>query len=562
MAKSSFLLVWIKLILVSLFIYGCGQSSQPSINSISLIQNPNPTVPLAAILNVSSSEPTTLSINIDDGEKSWSVNPNNIMQSDHEVPVLGMRSDRMHTITASLTNADGNSITSEELFFETPPLPEAYPTPIINAYVEGEIEPGVTLFNINGRWNNDYPIVSTPANFSPAVIVDDMGEIIWYYLPEDHRVHDIRPWGNEGNLVYEIWAPSAWAGKVEIDMLGNIKRRWHFTGTAGNIAEGSIPVETDSYHHDYSELPNGNILLMSTENRVIENWYTSETDPNAPRAAQNVIGDIIIEMTLEGEVIREWKIHDILDVNRIGYNSLRKNYWANHYQYADYVDTEAYGQVNDWSHGNAIIYEPKDHSFIMSVPYQDAVIKVDMDTGELVWILGNHDNWVEPWSDKLLTPVGDVGWSYKHHAISHTEKGTFLLFDNGVGRASPFDERMALEESYSRAVEYAVDEENMEVRQVWEYGPGDEVFYGRYLGDVDWLPQMDNVLINVGARETNSEGVNQSPGAEGTQRWASLIEVTNESPAKKVWEMRLKQDDSNWSIYRSERLSSIYHWVD
>ena len=172
MTNSSFALTWIKLILVILFIYGCGQNSQPSINNISLIQNPNPTVPPAAILNVSSSEPTTLSINIDDGEKSWSVTPNNNMQSDHEAPVLGMRSGRMHTITASLTNADGNSITSEELFFETPPLPEAFPTPVINAYEEGEIEPGVTLFNVNGRWNNDYPSVSTPANFSPAIIVD------------------------------------------------------------------------------------------------------------------------------------------------------------------------------------------------------------------------------------------------------------------------------------------------------------------------------------------------------------------------------------------------------
>ena len=73
---------------------------------------------------------------------------------------------------------------------------------------------------------------------------------------------------------------------------------------------------------------------------------------------------------------------------------------------------------------------------------------------------------------------------------------------------------------------------------------------------------MDNVLINAGGRETNSEGVNQNPQVEGTQRWASLMEVTNDSPSKKVWEMQLKQDDSNWAIYRSERLPSIYHWVD
>jgi hypothetical protein len=116
---------------------------------------------------------------------------------------------------------------------------------------------------------------------------------------------------------------------------------------------------------------------------------------------------------------------------------------------------------------------------------------------------------------------------------------------------------MSLEDSYSRAVEYSVNEETMEVSQLWVYGPDDEPFYGRYLGDVDWQPQTDNILINVGGRETNADGQNAPPGM-GTQRWASLIEVTHDQPAEKVWEMRLQADDSNWSIYRADRLPSIY----
>ena len=131
----------------------------------------------------------------------------------------------------------------------------------------------------------------------------------------------------------------------------------------------------------------------------------------------NVIADLIVEFTPEGEVVNEWSLFDIIDVYRIGYNSLRADFWANHY------DGVVEGVVHDWTHGNALIYEEDDNAFVMSVPYQDAVIKVSMDTGELVWILGNHDNWNEPYSEKLLTPVGDVGWSYKHHAISHTENG-------------------------------------------------------------------------------------------------------------------------------------------
>ena len=163
---------------------------------------------------------------------------------------------------------------------------------------------------------------------------------------------------------------------IEIDMLGNIQRRWHFTGTAKDPAANSIPVATDSFHHDFAEMPNGNFLLLSSEHRVIEDWYTSETDPDAPKADANVIADVVVEFTPAGEVVNEWSLFDIIDINRIGYNSLREDFWANHY------DGVVEGIVYDWTHSNALIYEEEDHSFVMSVAYQDAVIKVSMDTGE------------------------------------------------------------------------------------------------------------------------------------------------------------------------------------
>lgn len=64
------------------------------------------------------------------------------------------------------------------------------------------------------------------------------------------------------------------------------------------------------------------------------------------------------------------------------------------------------------------------------------------------------------------------------------------------------------------------------------------------------------ILINVGAQETNAEGVNVPPGE--AQRWARLIEVTHTTPVEKVWEMRLQQDDSGWAIYRADRLAAVY----
>ncbi len=532
--------------LLPLLLAACSSGPAPTIGQATLVPNPNPTVPLAAILTVTTDTPASLTVNIDDGERQWSFSPSAEQSTRLEVPVIGLRASRAHTMTATVTAAGGGSATSDPMTFETPAIPDTFPVPKITVRKPDAMEPGVTLFNINGRWNAEGE--SAPAIFAPAVIVNDMGEIIWYYLPEDHKIHDVRRMP-DGNFIYEIWPGTG--GLVEIDVLGNIQRRWHFTGTAEDIAEGSIPVETGSFHHDFIDLPNGNFLVLSNENRVIENWYTSETEADAPRATANVLGDVITEMTLDGDVVREWKLHDLIDPYRIGYGSLGTGFWRNHY--ADVVE----GDAHDWTHANAIIYEGKDNSFIVSVPYQDAVLKVSMDSGELIWILGNPDNWKAPWSEKLLKPVGDVEWSYKHHAISHTENGTYLLFDNGVSRSSPFDEKMELVDSYSRAVEYSVNEETMEVSQVWEYGPDDEHFYARYLGDVDWQPQTDNILITAGGIETDADG-NNAPRGPGLKRSARLMEVTHEQPAEKVWEMRLQDDDLGWSIYRGDRLPPLY----
>lgn len=514
----------------------------PIVSDVSLVQNPNPTVPLAAVLSLTTSEPSVLTVGFDDGDRVWSQSFGTDHAVNHVVPLIGMKANRSHTISVTVTDAAGNSTTAAAGEFTTPELPEIFPRPQVVVNESDRTEPGVNLFTITQRFGPGTP----EEGYSPALMVDNEGEVLWYYYLPGERVHEIQRLSN-GNFMYEVWPGTG--GMVEIDLLGNVVNRWHFN-TAKEPAEGSIAVATDSLHHDMLELPNGNLLIMSTEARVFENWYTSSRDANAPRQTATLIGDVIVEMTWDGEIVNEWKLFDMIDPYRIAHGSLRTDFWRLHYE--GLVE----GDVYDWSHGNAIIYEEDDHSFVISMPYQNAVAKVDMATSEIKWILGTPQGWQEPWSEKLLTPVGDVEWSYGHHAITASGRGTYLLFDNGLARAMPFDAGMPLADSYSRAVEYSVNEETMEVSQVWEYGPEQERFYGRYLGDVDWLPQTSNVLINVGGRETNAEGENvPTPTA---QRWSSFLEVTSTDAPEKVWEMQLKEDGVGWSVYRVERVSGVY----
>ena len=49
----------------------------------------------------------------------------------------------------------------------------------------------------------------------------------------------------------------------------------------------------------------------------------------------------------------------------------------------------------------------------------------------MVWILGDHRRWIDPWFDKLLTPIGaPFEWCYHQHAPVYTQNGDLLLFDN------------------------------------------------------------------------------------------------------------------------------------
>ncbi len=99
------------------FVLTACDSSPPVISDIGLERNPNPTVPLAAILSVAIDEPAALMINIDDGERQWSLTPSEELSATHEIPVFGMRAGRDNTITATLTDAKGNAMTTGPLMF-------------------------------------------------------------------------------------------------------------------------------------------------------------------------------------------------------------------------------------------------------------------------------------------------------------------------------------------------------------------------------------------------------------------------------------------------------------
>ena len=232
-------------------------------------------------------------------------------------------------------------------------------------------------------------------------------------------------------------------------------------------------------------MPNGNFLAMTANARMIENYVTSETDPDAPRATQPVVGDRFVEFTPDGEIVWSWDTFDHLDVNRWSYHLLEV-YWHN----------RGFPHHLDWTHGNGITYDPNDDSVIVSLRHQDAIVKIDKASGEIRWILGDHGNWKSPQKEKLLEPAHDLRWHYHGHNPRVTVDGTIVMYDNGLCRAEPYDPQAAPHECFARAIEYEVDEAARTVREVWTSADDDdpERVISWAMGDAHRLAN-DNMLI-------------------------------------------------------------------
>ena len=81
-------------------------------------------------------------------------------------------------------------------------------------------------------------------------------------------------------------------------------------------------MQQGTFHHDIQEMPSGRLLVLSTEVRRIEDYPTVVDDDAAATVSANVVGDVVVEFARDGSVVNEWKLMDILDVRRLGYDSL------------------------------------------------------------------------------------------------------------------------------------------------------------------------------------------------------------------------------------------------
>ena len=371
--------------------------------------NPNSNAPLVLLADISAEVPVRATLQLDDGERQWTYRASGPASDEYQLAVIGLRPGRDHVIRVQLEDETGKQKEiSHPIMVTTPPLPEDFPPIEVRASFPESMEPGVTCFPVN-LWVND----KRSQDYGYLIALDEAGEVTWY-LRTNKRVVDMRLLEN-GHLLFD----NHYQNLYEVDLLGNVHKHWVATRLGIELEAGQIPVDTDTMHHEFIPLPSGNFLTLSTELRTIPDFPTHERDTSAPRELSRVIGDAILEFQPDGTVVNRWPLFDLLDINRLGYGSLG-GFWKPWY---DGKGTKP--ACRDWSHANALIYDPSDDTMIVSLRHQDCLLKVSRATGELVWILGNPTGWGEEWKPYRLEPEEELRWP-----LSSARSGTDSERDN------------------------------------------------------------------------------------------------------------------------------------
>ena len=536
--------------------------SANSVEKPELRVNPSGRVPLAAVIEFVAGAGISSELTISDGANTWSAGFDDSVRKNgkYRIPVVGMRPGREHSITLGLTAAGGEP--STHLFtYRTPPLPDnplEIPPVDVKVSRPERMEPGVTFLSIRRRApGRPHWLTPKQRDFSTQwgmlVALDARGEIIWFYQSA------FRTAGIDRLLNGNILMHRTDSSTIEIDLLGNVVRQFYAEGRPYPPPDNpnAIPIKgQQTLHHQPHQMPNGDFLAFSANGYLVEDYYTSDVDPKAPRKDTMIMADTVVQLSPRGEQVWSWNTFDYLDPFRIGHDTFWSYWWV-----------RGFDQHMDWTHANGLSYDERDDSILVSLRNQSAILKIDRKTKDIKWILGRHDGWPEKLQDKLLVPQGELLWPGYQHNPRMTHAGTVILFDNRAhGGVMAFQESLPVHRNFSRGVEYEVDEKNMTVRQVWTSGDtqGDDPCYTNAMSDAWRLPVTNNRLVIHAFCLPLIEGLSEDV-MDHTKRvpddlpyGGRILEYADDEIVFRA-DVVDKNDLIQWEVYGGFRSAAVYH---
>ena len=287
---------------------------------------------------------------------------------------------------------------------------------------------------------SDHILLGSPLNARP-VANDLAGNVLWYG-PDDISILTRTEAGGD------MWGIVEVTGGVPSQQT---VRKFDLTGmtvletNAERVNEQLTALgkrQITAFHHEARPLPNGRVAVLGDVEQVL-------TDVQGPGPV-DVVGDMILVLDKDLNVVWTWDAFDNLDVHRraiLGETCP-----------GSCPPTLLSPPAADWTHGNAI-QETPDGNLLYSSRHQDWLIKVSYNYGEgdghVLWRLGKD-------GDFAFNSTDPYPWfSHQHDGnFEASDPSRLLVFDDGNTRVA------AMNGGNSRGQVFTIDEQNRVVTPV------------------------------------------------------------------------------------------------
>lgn len=413
-----------------------------SIDEPNIILNPYEISPLTALVMFETNDYVSPMVTVVGKSEKTTYTHTFKESKTHYLEILGLYPDYNNEVIISYGDV------TKKIYIQTDKLPNNFVMPS-------------SIYKDEDKLDNELYFY-TPSSIGYTCAYDINGDVRWYltesFIWEINRLRN-------GNLLLStdklVNNPYYTTGLYEMNMLGKIYFEYNIDG---------------GYHHDYYEMPNGNILVLSNN------------------FANGTVEDYIVELDLrDGSIVKKFDLTDILPMNE-----------------GESENSTTY----DWFHNNSVWYDEKSNSITLSGRHMDAVINISYDTGKLNWIIGDSTNYSSEWQKYFFKPIGDnFEWQWSQHSAKITPDGYVFIFDNGNNKSKIKENYVDASNSYSRGVMYKIDTVNMTIEQIWEYGKerGSD-FYSPYISNVLYLEENHFVVHSGGIVKVNGIPSNYPAG--------------------------------------------------
>lgn len=294
------------------------------------------------------------------------------------------------------------------------------------------------------------------------------GDVVYYKRSENNMFSDFKKHTIDGEVRYSYHeVTNKYPSTSEAYTLGDIvilDEKYNEIDRINFIGNNEVREGYSVENHDFLMIDDGHYIISTYLPMIVNNI------PNSVKSLSSstkVLATVLQEIK-DGEVVFQW--------NSTNYPELYELSVA-----GNKFDSMS-STWNDYIHFNAVIVDPKDNNLICSFRHLDALLKIDRNSGEIIWILGGKGD--------QFNLNEDQKFSHQHHPTL-LDENRILLYDNGNAK------------NLTRILELTFDDETKKVTDFKEFSVDGR--FSVFMGSVQKLDDENDVyLIGWGGAQSDT----------------------------------------------------------